>query len=89
MVETCPQAELACSQEKATCTHIPTVSNESVEEITEELSKLKERKCMMTTKIRVQFLFAIRNVSMDIAQIQTFVHVMLDGKDINATNASN
>ena len=37
---------------------------------------------MMTTKIRVQFLFAIRNVSMDIAQIQTFVHVMLDGKKI-------
>ena len=47
-----------------------------------QITKLKERKCMMTTKIRVQFLFAIRNVSMDIAQIQTFVHVMLDGKKI-------
>ena len=37
---------------------------------------------MMTTKIHVQFLFVIRNVNMDIAQIQTFVHVMLDGKKI-------
>eukprot|EP00747_Dinoflagellata_sp_TGD_P182935 gnl/TRDRNA2_/TRDRNA2_37509_c0_seq1.p1 gnl/TRDRNA2_/TRDRNA2_37509_c0~~gnl/TRDRNA2_/TRDRNA2_37509_c0_seq1.p1 ORF type:complete len:281 (+),score=82.32 gnl/TRDRNA2_/TRDRNA2_37509_c0_seq1:97-939(+) len=58
MAGACSSIGLACTEDKATCTHMPVYADETKEEILDDLADLKERKCKLEEAQRRGYLNA-------------------------------
>jgi len=47
MADTCSSIGMGCTEDKATCTHMPVYKDESTDEILADLAEMKERKCKL------------------------------------------
>merc|ERR1719316_1517982 len=58
MADTCSSIGMGCTEDRATCTHMPVYKDESKEEILADLAEMKERKCKLEEAERRGYLNA-------------------------------